>query len=316
MYAGAAGVVLEPTHGNRRGVILEALERLRAGGSTAGAAGIRLAYRIARENFESRGNNRVILATDGDFNVGVSSDADLVRLIEKERDDGIYLTVLGFGTGNLKDSKMEKLADHGNGAYHYIDGLLEAQRALVEQIGATLLTAAQDVKLQVEFNPERVDSYRLIGYENRLLAEEDFDNDRVDAGDMGAGHFVTALYEIRPTGRGRRLRYQKQIKPEAINSPELLFVKIRYKDPGEKASRLVQLPVMDADTGIEATSASFRLAAAAAEFGLLLRKSKNRGSADFDQVVELAKGSLGPDDDGRKAEFVFLARTAASLAKR
>ena len=198
VYAGAAGMVLPPTSGAQKDKILATLSHLEAGGSTAGGAGIRLAYRLARKNFIEGGNNRVILATDGDFNVGVSSDAQLVKLIEKEREFGVYLTVLGFGTGNLKDSKMEKLADHGNGNYAYIDSLLEARRVLVEQMGATLLTVAKDVKLQVEFNPAQVRAYRLIGYENRRLRDEEFNDDRKDAGDLGAGHSVTALYEVIP----------------------------------------------------------------------------------------------------------------------
>ncbi|HLM66718.1 MAG TPA: von Willebrand factor type A domain-containing protein, partial [Longimicrobium sp.] len=248
VYAGAAGVVLDATPGDRREVILDAIERLQAGGSTAGAEGIRLAYEVARRGFIRGGNNRVILATDGDFNVGVSSQAELVQLIEQKRDEGTFLTVLGFGTGNLADARMEQIADHGNGNYAYIDGLLEARKVLVQEMGGTLFTIAKDVKLQVEFNPRHVYAYRLIGYENRLLAAEDFANDRKDAGELGAGHSVTALYEVVPVGAETSvtvgevadLRYQRpSSQPVAAFGGEMMNVNIRYKRPDADESVLL-----------------------------------------------------------------------------
>ena len=264
VYAGAAGLVLPSTPGDRHDEILAAIERLRAGGSTAGGEGLALAYETAREHYIEGGNNRIILATDGDFNVGPSSDAEMVRLIEKERESGVFLTVLGFGTGNLKDSKMEQVADHGNGNFHYVDGLLEARKVLVEEMGGTLLTLAKDVKLQIEFNPARVAGYRLIGYENRLLADEDFNDDTKDAGELGAGHTVTALYEVVPAGepvpRGDvdELRYQ----PEPDDPPlsefdgEMMYVKVRYKDPDGAKSRLLELAVADRRVRLRSTSGS------------------------------------------------------------
>ena len=321
VYAGAAGRVLEPTSGRRRDKILAALERLQAGGSTAGAAGIRLAYETARESFSKKANNRVILATDGDFNVGVSSDKELVRLIERERDGGIFLTVLGFGTGNLKDAKLEGLADHGNGNYAYIDSILEARRALVEQMGSTLVTVAKDVKLQVEFNPARVEQYRLVGYENRLLADEDFADDTKDAGEMGAGHVVTALYEIVPRGGEPAaprvdLKYQKTVVlPGGSTSGELATVKVRYKPPKEAESLLVERVVEDRDVEAGEASDAFRLAAAVAEFGMLLRDSEHKGAATFDSAAELARSVGYADEDGRVDELTYLIRTAGRLAE-
>jgi Ca-activated chloride channel family protein len=314
VYAGAAGLVLPSTRGSDRRTILDAIERLEAGGSTAGGAGLRLAYEVARSNFIPGGNNRVILATDGDFNVGVSSDAEMVQLIEEKRREGTFLTVLGFGRGNLKDSKMEQLADRGNGNYAYIDNLLEARKVLVSEMGGTLLTVAKDVKLQVEFNPARVRAYRLIGYENRLLANEDFNDDTKDAGEMGAGHTVTALYEIIPVGvrsdvrvRGvDSLRYRAPTgpAPAPMRGGELAFVKVRYKLPDGDASRLLEHPVRET----AATSADFSFAAAVAGFGMLLRESEHRGTLTLDQVVGLAERSRGADPDGYRGEFVRLAR--------
>ncbi len=312
VYAGAAGVVLEPTSGGEKTRILEALERLQAGGSTAGAAGIRLAYETARKMYLEGGLNRVILATDGDFNVGVSSDGELKRIIEKERDSGVFLTVLGFGYGNLKDAKLETLAQNGNGNYAYIDSVLEARRALVEQMGATLLTVAKDVKLQVEFNPAQVKAYRLIGYENRRLRDEDFKDDKKDAGDLGAGHSVTALYEIIPAGSAEtggdvdKLKYQAT-KPtsQAAHSGEVLTLKLRYKEPeGSQSRELVEV----LKAGTRPPSASFRFAMAVTEFGLLLRDSEFKGKADYDDVVALAESSLGKDEDGKRAEFLALVK--------
>jgi len=319
VYAGAAGLVLESTPGDHRDEILAAIERLEAGGSTAGGAGIRLAYEVARKNHIEGGNNRVILATDGDFNVGASSDAEMMRLIEASRRQGTFLTVLGFGTGNLKDSKMETIADHGNGNYAYIDDLAEARKVLVHEMGGTLFTVAKDVKLQVEFNPTVVRAYRLIGYENRLLAAEDFNDDTKDAGELGAGHSVTALYEIVPVGvdtdvevRGTDpLRYQTAARP--VDAPgELAFVKLRYKEPDAEESRLVEIPVAD-----RATSASTDLtfAAAVASFGMLLRESAHSGNATFDSVLGLARDGLGEDEGGYRAGFIEMVERARTLSQ-
>lgn len=321
VYAGAAGVVLDPTPGDHKHTILQALERLRAGGSTAGAAGIRTAYELARRSFRKSGSNRVILATDGDFNVGVSNDDELIQLIERERESGVFLTVMGFGTGNLQDAKMEQLADHGNGQYLYIDSALEARRALVEQIGGTLVTVAKDVKIQVEFNPERVRRYRLIGYENRLLKDEDFANDKKDAGDMGAGHSFVALYEIVPTGAPpdeEPLRYQpdKAEPPAPPKSAELLFVKVRYKQPDAHESRKLEVPLHDADVPVEQASANLRWAAAVAAYGLLLRDSGYKGDASWTSAGELARSAMGDDTGGERAEFLYLLRTAEKLDGR
>ena len=326
VYAGATGLVLPSTPGNKRGKILEAVERLDAGGSTAGGAGIALAYETARKHFIEGGNNRVILATDGDFNVGASSDGEMVRLIERERESGVFLTVLGFGTGNLKDSKMEQIADHGNGNFHYVDGLLEARKVLVEEMGGTLLTVAKDVKLQVEFNPARVGAYRLIGYENRLLADEDFNDDTKDAGELGAGHTVTALYEVVPAGlplpRGEvdPLRYQPDADPSGGDDEdgadatafegELLYVKVRYKDPDGSESRLLAQAVGDRT---HAPSGGFRFAAAVAGFGMLLRESPHAGGLTLDDVVALAEGGKGSDARGYRGEFIRLVETVRDL---
>ncbi len=322
VYAGASGLVLPPTPGDQKETILEAIGRLRAGGSTAGGAGIQLAYAVAQQNLLKDGNNRVILATDGDFNVGISSSADLVRLIEEKRSSGVYLTVLGFGTGNLKDSRLEQLADKGNGQYAYIDNLLEARKTLVAEMGATLFTIANDVKVQVEFNPARVSAYRLIGYENRLLKKEDFADDTKDAGEMGAGHSVTALYEIIPAGveadlpGADSLKYQVVgVRPEALTSPEMLTVKIRYKVPGDSTSQLVSVPVVDSDLAMTATSDNFRFSAAVAEFGMLLRDSKFRGDATYAGVIDLAKASQGTDAEGYRQEFIRLAEVCKLMTE-
>jgi Ca-activated chloride channel homolog len=321
VYAGSAGLVLPSTPGSDKAAIIEAIGRLEAGGSTAGGEGIRRAYDEAVKNFVRGGNNRVILATDGDFNVGVSSDAEMVRLVEEKRKTGVFLTVLGFGEGNLQDAKMEKLADHGNGNYAYIDNLLEARKVLVHELGGTLYTVAKDVKIQVEFNPAQVRAYRLIGYENRLLADEDFTDDKKDAGEIGSGHSVTALYELIPVGVESdvnvrvpdSLRYQT---PASRGEPrddhgELLFVKVRYKAPDGDTSRLLSFPVRD--PGGVAPSLDFRFQAAVAEFGLLLRESKHRGRADWGRVIAAARESLGRDSEGYRAEFVRLAQAASAL---
>ena len=319
VYAGAAGLVLEPTPGSEKGLILAALDRLEAGGSTAGGAGLQLAYDVARRYHVEGGNNRIILATDGDFNVGASSDAEMVRLIEERREEGTFLTVLGFGTGNLQDAKMEKLADHGNGNFAYIDTVLEARKVLVSEFGGTLHTIAKDVKVQVEFNPTRVRAYRLIGYENRMLAAEDFSDDTKDAGDLGAGHTVTALYEVIPAGvasatpvRGLDdLRYQStEVRIEA-SSPELMFVKLRYKDPDGKRSRLVTHPVMD---GTTIPSSDFTFAASVAAFAMVLRDSRYCGATDLEEVLRWARNSVGADREGYRREFLELVREAHRLS--
>ena len=314
VYAGAAGLVLPSTPGHQKDEILGALDRLEAGGSTAGAAGIRLAYEVARENFIEGGNNRVILATDGDFNVGVSNNADLIRMIEEKREEGTFLTVLGFGTGNLKDSRMEQIADHGNGNYYYIDGELEARKVLVTDLRGTLFTIAKDVKIQVEFNPAVVASYRLIGYENRLLADEDFDDDTKDAGELGAGHTVTALYEVVPVGaetattaRDRSdLKYQDNTLTETAHaSGDLMTVKLRYKAPDGDTSRLIERVVKHEASDVQAFD-NFYFSAAVAEFGMILRDSEHKGSATLDHVLALARDAQGYDREGYRAEFIRL----------
>jgi Ca-activated chloride channel family protein len=309
VYAGAAGLVLPPTSGDRTEEILGALDRLHAGGSTAGGAGIRLAYDVARSNHLADGNNRVILATDGDFNVGASSDAEMERLIEEKREQGTFLSVLGFGMGNYKDSKMEKLADRGNGNYAYIDDIAEARKVLVDEMAGTLLTLAKDVKIQVEFNPQRVESYRLIGYENRMLKKEDFDDDRKDAGEIGAGHSVTALYEVVPRGSREGVTANEPLRYQSVATTtgpddELLYVKLRYKLPDAKTSRWLDHPVRASRPA--PASSDLRFAASVAAFGMLLRDSEHRGSATLEQVIELARSSLGEDVGGYRAEFVKL----------
>ncbi|MGH7548298.1 MAG: YfbK domain-containing protein [Gemmatimonadales bacterium] len=320
VYAGSAGLVLPSTPGDQKTRILDTIERLEAGGSTAGGAGIRRAYDEAIANFVRGGNNRVILATDGDFNVGVSSDAEMVRLIEEKRQTGVFLTVLGVGEGNLQAAKMEKLADHGNGNYAYIDNILEARKVLVHELGGTLHTVAKDVKIQVEFNPARVRAYRLIGYENRLLADEDFTDDKKDAGEIGSGHSVTALYEVVPVGGDTdvvvrvpdSLRYQTpRVQGNAAAGPELLFVKVRYKQPDSDRSRLRTHAVLDRSSG--SPSVDFRFQTAVAEFGLLLRESEHRGTADIGRVIAAARDALGGDADGYRAEFVRLAQATQAL---
>ncbi|MGE0351592.1 MAG: von Willebrand factor type A domain-containing protein [Gemmatimonadales bacterium] len=319
VYAGAAGLVLPSTPGSRKAEILDAIDRLEAGGSTAGGAGIRLAYEVARRNFLPGGNNRVILATDGDFNVGVSSDAELIRLIEEKRREGAFLTVLGFGTGNLQDAKMEQLADKGNGNYAYVDNLNEARKVFVQELGATLLTIAKDVKLQIEFNPARVAAYRLIGYENRLLRKEDFNDDTKDAGELGAGHAVTALYEVVPAGQpldvevGRvdSLKYQGPgVTPAARNSRDLLTLKLRYKPPADSVSRLMVTTLQDR---VRPASRNLRFASAVAAFGMILRNSEHRGSADPDMVLDLARHAGGADPGGYRAEFIGLVESYRRL---
>lgn len=322
VYAGAAGLVLPPTPGDDKATILQALNSLQAGGSTAGGEGIQLAYKIAKENLIKGGNNRVILATDGDFNVGISSDAELVRLIEEKRDEGIFLTILGFGMGNYKDSKMEKLADKGNGNYSYIDTIREAKKVLVSELAGTLLTIAKDVKIQIEFNPAKVKAYRLIGYENRMLAKEDFVDDTKDAGELGVGHSVTALYEIILASSDEELRTTPELKyqetklsPDASQTNELMTVKFRYKPPDGEESILMTQPLLDESFLLEKTSENFKFSAAVAEFGLLLRDSQFKGEATYEQVLQLARESKGKDEEGYRAEFIQLVETVELLEK-
>lgn len=321
VYAGAAGLVLEPTAGNEKKKIIEALDRLEAGGSTAGGAGIKLAYAIAKQHFKSEGNNRVILATDGDFNVGESSNGGMERLIEEKRKDGIFLTVLGYGMGNYKDSKMETLADKGNGNYAYIDNLTEARKVLVNEFGGTLFTIAKDVKLQIEFNPAKVKAYRLIGYENRMLKSEDFNNDKKDAGDLGSGHTVTALYEIIPVGveseffKIDELKYQStKIDPAAFKSKELMTVKFRYKKPDQDVSKLIVHPLLDTNVLLSKTSDNFRWSASVAAFGMLLRESEYVNGFTYDNVLQLAKSSKGIDEEGYRVEFINMVKSYKALA--
>jgi Ca-activated chloride channel family protein len=322
VYAGNAGLVLDATPGDRKNEIREAIDRLEAGGSTAGGAGIRLAYEVARRNFRRGGNNRVVLATDGDFNVGASSDAEMFRLIEEKRAEGTFLTVLGFGMGNLKDSRLEGLADRGNGNYAYIDDREEARKTLVSEFGGTLFTIAKDVKLQVEFNPARVAAYRLIGYENRALRNEEFDDDRRDAGDMGAGHSVTALYEIVPVGarmdveaQTPSLRYQRvDPAPRTGSGGEVAFVKLRYKLPSSETSRLFSQAVLDPGAGVRGSN-DFRFSSAVAGFGMLLRDSRFKGTASVDGMLELARGSLGDDRQGYRRDFLAMVERYRRIAR-
>ena len=320
-YAGAAGLVLPATPGSQAQTINDAIDRLQAGGSTAGGAGLRLAYAVAAQNFQREGNNRVILCTDGDFNVGESSAAALEQLITQRRETGVFLSVLGVGRGNLRDAQMELLADKGNGNYGYLDNLDEARRLLVAQFGGTLFTVAKDVKLQVEFNPARVKHYRLVGYENRALAAEDFNNDRKDAGELGAGHTVTALYEIEPVNSPTPLIDKLKYEPMAPQFPaptatgtELLTVKLRYKTPQGTVSQLLSQPLAGAALPLEKASADLRFALAVAEFGLLLRQSEQRGTATYAHAIALAEGARADDDDGYRAELVRLLKLAQGLS--
>lgn len=321
VYSGSAGERLPSTSGSDKQKIREAIDELTAGGSTAGGEGIKLAYKIAKKNFVKGGNNRIILCTDGDFNVGLSSNEGLENLIEQERKSGVYLTVLGYGMGNYKDSKMQILAEKGNGNHAYIDNLQEANRVLVNEFGATMHTVAKDVKLQIEFNPSQVQAYRLIGYESRLLKDEDFNNDAKDAGEMGAGHSVTAFYEVVPVGvesnfvnKVDDLKYQKKVKPAlqpTTGSKELLTVKLRYKAPDEDISKKLELPLVD-NKGNNVSS-DFRFAAAVAMFGQLLRDSDFKGDATYAQVIAMAKTALDNDEKGYRREFLRLVETADGL---
>ena len=323
VYAGNAGLVLPSTNGANKTAIREAIDNLEAGGSTAGGEGIKLAYKTARENFIKGGNNRIILATDGDFNVGVSSEDELVRLIEEERKSGVFLSVLGYGMGNYQDSKMQQLADKGNGNHSYIDNINEARKVLVSEFGSTLFTIAKDVKIQIEFNPAKVQAYRLIGYENRMLAAEDFNDDLKDAGELGSGHTVTALYEIIPVGVKDNftvsvdpLKYQANDKKINGTTNEMLTIKLRYKEPEGNTSKLIVHPVMDEHKTLAATSDNFRFSAAVAEFGLLLRGSAFIQQGNYAQVLNLARSAKGTDANGYRAEFISLVQTGTLLAKK
>jgi Ca-activated chloride channel family protein len=321
VYAGNAGLVLPSTDGSNKTKIKEAINNLEAGGSTAGGEGIKLAYKLAMENFITEGNNRVILATDGDFNVGISSDDELVRLITNESKSGVFLSVLGYGMGNYKDNKMQQLADKGNGNHSYIDNINEARKVLVSEFGSTLFTIAKDVKIQIEFNPEKVQAYRLIGYENRILGTEDFNDDKKDAGELGSGHTVTALYEIIPAGVRNEfvktadpLKYQNlQATRTSSFSNEIMTIKLRYKKPEGDISELITHPVVDEQIPIESTSDNFRFSAAVAEFGLLLRNSQFRQQSSYQQVMNMAKGAKGSDKNGYRSEFLELVQSASTL---
>ncbi|HVW14336.1 MAG TPA: von Willebrand factor type A domain-containing protein [Mucilaginibacter sp.] len=322
-YSGQAGVKLPSTPGSEKQKIKDAIDDLYAGGSTAGGAGIKLAYQIARENFVPNGNNRIIMATDGDFNVGDSSDGDMETLITGERYSNVPITIMGFGMGNLKDSKMEILADKGDGNYAYIDNLTEARKTLVTKYGGTMYMVAKDVKLQVEFNPAIVQSYRLVGYEDRMLNKEDFNNDQKDAGDMGSGHTVTALYEIVPVGVNDDyspsvdpLKYQKSKDVHSgTYSDELMTVKFRYKQPVSDQSKLSVSIVKNNPVSFNSTSPDFRFASAVAEFGMLLRNSQFKQNGNYDQVVSIAKAARGEDEDGYRSEFVRLVETAKPMVQ-
>jgi Ca-activated chloride channel homolog len=331
VYAGASGVALPSTTGDQKEKILSAIESLEAGGSTNGAEGIQLAYKIAKDNFIKGGVNRVILATDGDFNVGVTDQGDLTRLIQQEAKSGVFLSVLGVGTDNLKDSTMQKLADKGNGNYAYLDSLDEARKVLVQQINGTLVTIAKDVKIQVEFNPARVASYRLIGYEKRILRKEDFNNDKVDAGEIGAGHTVTALYEVVPVGVAANpaasippvdpLKYEQVPKPAAgairpgNQSDEMLTVKLRYKEPDGDKSELMEQGLVDKGAQFAQASPDLKFAAAVAEFGMILRDSNYKGNGTLGAVLEWAQEGKGGDANGYRAGFIGIVRKAQALRK-
>jgi Ca-activated chloride channel family protein len=322
-YAGSSGLVLDSTQGKQKREILDAIANLRSGGSTNGSGGIRQAYETARQNFFKGGNNRVILCTDGDFNVGVTDQGGLQKLIETERESGVFLSVLGFGRGNLKDSTMETLADKGNGNYAYIDSISEGRKVLVEQMGSTLFTIAKDVKIQVEFNPARVAGYRLIGYENRQLAKEDFNNDKIDAGEIGAGHTVTALYEIIPAGQKVQgsptvdpLKYQQPEKKTVTASNEILTVKVRYKAPDGEKSSLLEIPLAAVEIpSPDKASEDFRFATAVAAFGMKLRGSPHVGEMTWAEIQDIARGALGKDPGSYRAEFLTLIEKAKALEK-
>jgi Ca-activated chloride channel family protein len=317
VYSGAAGVVLESTPGSNKNKIIEALNQLQAGGSTAGGEGLQLAYKVASENFIKDGNNRIILATDGDFNVGKSSDAAMERMVEQQRDNGIFLTVTGFGMGNIKDNKLEQMADKGNGNYAYIDNSQEARKVFIEEFGATLFTIAKDVKLQLEFNPNKVKAYRLVGYENRSMNNEDFNNDRKDAGELGSGQQVTAMYEIIPTSSDEEvpstdpLIYQKR-ETKRNQTNELLALKLRFKNPDNNKSQLLQVRIKDQIQEPAKTSSNLRFTAAVVQYGMLLRDSEHKGNSSYQNTIELAQ-TAHLDKNGSCSEFIELLKTTVAL---
>jgi Ca-activated chloride channel family protein len=323
VYAGAAGKVLDSTTGDHKDVIRGALDRLQAGGSTNGGDGIRLAYQIALDNFITVGVNRVILCTDGDFNVGTTSNDELVKLVEEKAKNNIFLSVLGFGQGNLNDSMLEQISNKGNGNYAFIDTDVEARKVLVEQMTGTLITIAKDVKIQVEFNPARVAAYRLVGYENRVMAAQDFNDDKKDAGEIGAGHTVTAIYEIVPAGLAAEagavdeLKYQKVPEAKTVeDNGELLTLKLRYKQPEGDVSQLLTFPLMDADNSFGESDRDFQFSAAVASFGMLLRGSKYAGQSSYDSILEIAESAAKGDESGYRIEFLEMVRIARELANQ
>jgi Ca-activated chloride channel family protein len=321
-YAGSAGLVLPSTPASKKDLILTALSRLQAGGSTAGGAGIQLAYSVALKNLIKNGNNRVILCTDGDFNVGISSTSAMIRLIEDKRQNNIYLTICGFGMGNYKDGRMEQISNAGNGNYFYIDSIREAEKVFIKEMRANLFTIAKDVKIQVEFNPAKVKAYRLIGYENRVLANEDFNNDQKDAGELGAGHTVTALYEIIPANSSQEvatvdaLKYQDiRLQSKTSLQNEIMTIKFRYKPPKANTSKLIIKTIADQQMAFDRTSPNFRFSAAVAGFGMLLRDSKFKKNLTYHDVIKLAHHAKGNDIHGYRAEFISLVKTCALLKK-
>ncbi len=323
VYAGAAGLVLPPTFASDKQTIKDALNKLNAGGSTAGGAGIKLAYDIAKKNLIEDGNNRVILATDGDFNTGVSSTDAMIELIEEKRKDGIFLTILGFGMGNYKDGRMEQISNAGNGNYFYIDNIKESEKVFVKEMRANMFTIAKDVKIQIEFNPTNVKSYRLIGYENRLLANEDFNNDKKDAGELGAGHTVTAIYEVVPAGARQNvntsapLKYQTtEVSENDVYNDELMTLKFRYKPIKGNKSILIEKTVNNTSIAFNETSNNFRFSASVAAFGMLLRDSEFKGTSTYEMVAKLAKGSKGNDTEGYRDEFIRMVSSAKLLSKK
>ena len=318
-YANGTKVALPSTSVKDKEKIIKVLDNLYASGGTSGGRGIQLAYEQAQKSFIKNGNNRIILATDGDFNIGINNTTDLEKFIEKQRESGIYMSVLGFGMGNYRDDMAETIADKGNGNYAYIDNITEAKKMLVNELSGTLFAVAKDVKLQLEFNPKYVKEYKLIGYENRMLANEDFTNDKKDAGEIGAGHTVTALYELVPSdGKvAQSLRYQSQELNEKGKGNELGFLKIRYKDPKVKDAKSVEItePLVFNKKALKETSTDYRFAASVAEFGILLRDNSNKANATYDQVIELAEGAIGKDPEGYRKEFVRLVKSVKMLPK-
>lgn len=318
-YANGTKVALPSTSVKDKEKIIKVLDNLYASGGTSGGRGIQLAYEQAQKSFIKNGNNRIILATDGDFNIGINNTTDLEKFIEKQRESGIYMSVLGFGIGNYRDDMAETIADKGNGNYAYIDNITEAKKVLVNELSGTLFAVAKDVKLQLEFNPKYVKEYKLIGYENRMLANEDFTNDKKDAGEIGAGYTVTALYELVPSdGKvAQSLRYQSQELNEKGKGNELGFLKIRYKDPKVKDAKSVEItePLVFNKKALKETSTDYRFAASVAEFGILLRDNSNKANATYDQVIELAEGAIGKDPEGYRKEFVRLVKSVKMLPK-